>query len=95
MIREIQEHVYLVVGIVRDDAFQISQVHAVHDDQVIIFLIICPGDLAGMVAVAGDAVFGKLSSGRRIDRIADFLCAGGRGGDVEIGGLVYFGDHVF
>ena len=84
-----------MVGVIRDDPFQISQIHAVHDDQIIKPLIIRPGDLTGMVAVAGDAMLGKLSPGRRVYRVADFLCAGGRGGDVEIGGLVGFGDHVF
>ena len=95
MVCEIKEHVHLVFGIVGNDAFQVSQVHTIHDDQIIKPLIICPGDLAGMVAVAGNAVLGKLSPGGRVDRVANLFRAGGCGGDVEIGGTAGFSDYVF
>ena len=82
-------------GIVGNDAFQVSQVHTIHDDQIIKPLVIRPGDLAGMVAVAGNAVLGKLSPGGRVDRVANLFRAGGCGGDVEIGGTAGFSDYVF
>ena len=46
------------------------------------------------MAFAGNAVLGKLSPGRRIDRVPDLLPAGGGGGDLEAVAQPALADHI-
>lgn len=87
-----------MVTVLADDTAKVPQVRVVHADEVIVILIILLRDLDSPFAVAGDAVLRKLLSGRRVDRVAntipDLFCAGGSGGDVEVGGETRLGDQV-
>lgn len=68
----------------------VADIRTVHTDQIIVFRIIRPRHLPGPLPLTGDSMPCKLRLRRRIHRIPDavpdFLCTGGRGGNLEAGG---------
>ena len=83
-----------MIRIPASDAQDVPDIILFGRENIIIFFIIPPGHLAGCFTGRVDAVLQQLAPGRRIDRIPDFLAAGGRGGDLEPVGDAAFGDHV-
>lgn len=77
----------------------IADIGPVHADQVIVLVIICPGQLHRPLALAADSMLRQLFSGWRIDRVThpvpDFLGAGSGRGDGELVGEIGLGEQVF
>ena len=61
-----------------------SQVRAVHADQQVVLVVVLIGELPRRVAVAGYPMLCQLAPRRGIDRVADFLPAGGRRFDMKL-----------
>ena len=73
----------LSLRIAAADAAHIPDVGLVHADEQVPVPIVLPPQLPGQLALAADAVLGQLPAGRRIDRVADLLSAGGGRFDVK------------
>ena len=75
---------HLVVEVAAADAVHAAEVGLVHSNDQVVFLVVVVAELPGGVALAGDAVLRQLPPGRRVDRVANLLPAGGRRGDLEL-----------
>lgn len=80
-------------------AGHIADIGSVHADQVIVLVIIRPGQLHSPLALAADSMLRQLFSDWRINRVThpvpDFLGAGGGRGDGELVGETCLGEQVF
>src|SRR5699024_5914614 len=61
----------------------VAQIPAVHSDEEIVARIVVSPQLAGGVALTGDAVGSQFAPGWRIDGVAQLLGAGGGGGNLK------------
>ena len=66
------------------DSLHVAQVGPVHADEQVKAAVVPAGQLPGGFAGAVDAVLLELAAGRRINRIPDFLGAGGGGLNEEV-----------
>ena len=72
-VRVVHQQGDLAVGVGTEEPLQVTQVVAVHGDNVIVVAVVGAGHLAGGLAVAGDTVLGKHPLRRRINGVADLL----------------------
>ena len=82
--RVFHQQVHLVVEVAAADAVHAAEVCPVHPNEQVVFLVVAVAELPGGMAAAGDTVFRQLPPGRRVDRVADLLPAGGRRGNLKL-----------
>ena len=85
----------LVLVVLPDDAVAPAAIHGVHEDDIVVVLVLFAGHLMGVVPFAGDAVFIQHALCRRIDRVADLLCGHRRRGDFKPVRDAFAPHHVF
>ena len=90
----VEEQRHLAVTVVANDVSQIAEIIMIHTDNVIIILILPTSNLMRTVSLASDAVLGKNTTGRRLDRITQFLCTRSGRGNLKFAFPARFLHHI-